>query len=285
MRVAALTMSYNEPVWAGVWARHYASALGAEHCSIIDHGSDDDSTRDLPVRVRRLERSALSEAWRVAVVSEEVSCLLRQYDAVIYTDIDELLVADPQYHSGLRELAAAAVEPVLTAIGLDLQHIPDREPALDFTQPIGAQREWVRFSAALCKPVLVRRMVDWAPGFHCCDAPMTFDRLYLLHMRYADLGAGLRRLARTRTQAVVDPVGFEHQRVPDADFEGMMRAIGGLPREEGAIDQLSMPLLGWLERLRDSRVTRETQTYKLDLSLSGDVLWRLAPAMRGLIQY
>lgn len=285
MRVAALTMSYNEPVWAGVWARHYASALGAEHCTIIDHGSDDDSTRGLPVRVVRLGRSALSEAWRVAIVSEEVSCLLRQYDAVIYTDVDELLVADPLYHSGLRELAAAAVEPVLTAIGLDVQHIPDHEPALDFTQAIGAQREWVRFSAALCKPVLVRRMVDWAPGFHCCDAPMIFDRLYLLHMRYVDLDAGLRRLARTRTQAVVDPVGFEHQRVPDADFEGMMRAIAGLPQQEGLIDPLSMPLLGWLERVRASRVTRETQTYKLDLSLSGNVLWRLAPAMRELLRY
>ena len=285
MRVAALTMSYNEPVWAGVWARHYAGALGAEHCTIIDHGSDDDSTRGLPVRVRRLERSPVSEAWRVAVVSEEVSCLLRQYDAVIYTDVDELLVADPSYYSGLRDLAAAEVEPVLTAIGLDLQHLPDREPALDFTRPIGAQREWVRFSSALCKPVLVRRMVDWAPGFHCCDAPMVFGRLYLLHMRYADLDAGLRRLARTRTQAVVDPVGFEHQRVSDADFEGMMRAIAGLPQEEGIIDSFSMPLLGWLERVRESRVTREMQTYKLDLSISGDVLWRLAPAMRELLRY
>jgi len=54
MRVAALTMAYNEPVWAGVWARHYAGQLGAEHCTILDHGSDDGSADNLPVRVRRL---------------------------------------------------------------------------------------------------------------------------------------------------------------------------------------------------------------------------------------
>ena len=36
MRVAALTMAYNEPVWAKVWARHYAGQLGAEHCTILD---------------------------------------------------------------------------------------------------------------------------------------------------------------------------------------------------------------------------------------------------------
>ncbi len=282
MRVAALTMSYNEPVWAKVWAKHYAGQLGAEHCTLLDHGSDDGSADGLPVRVRRLKRSALSEAWRVAVVAEEVKSLLRHYDAVIYTDADELLVADPLHHAGLREFAAAMAEPVVTAIGLDLQHIPDLEPALDTAQPVGAQREWVRFSAALCKPVLVRRAVEWAPGFHCCDAPMVLDRLYLLHMRYADLGAGLRRLERTRTQAVVGPAGFEHQRVPNADFEAMMRAVAGLPRQEGTLDPWLAPLSEWLDRLRASRVTREEQVYKLDLGLSGDVLWRLTPKIRSL---
>jgi hypothetical protein len=125
--------------------------------------------------------------------------------------------------------------------------------------------------------------VEWAPGFHCCDAPMILDRLYLLHMRYADLGAGLRRLARTRGQAVVDPIGSEHQRVPDADFEAMMRAIAGLPRQEGVLDPWLAPLLGWLDRLRASRTARETEVYKLDLGLSGDVLWRLPPGMREML--
>ncbi len=283
MRVAALTMSYNEPVWAGVWARHYAGQLGSEHCTVLDHGSDDGSADGLPVRVRRLKRSALDEAWRAAVVAEEVRSLLQRYDAVIYTDVDELLVADPLYHGGLREFAAAMAEPVITAIGLDLQHIMHREPPLDFSRPVGMQREWVRFSSALCKPVLVRRPVEWAPGFHCCDAPLVLDRLYLLHMRYADLDAGLRRLARTRAQAVVDPVGFEHQRVPDAEFEAMMRAIAGLPQQEGTLDPWSMPLLRWLERLRDSCLARQAEVYKIDLGLSGDVLWRLSSGMRGLI--
>ncbi len=283
MRIAALTMSYNEPVWARVWAQHYAGQLGAEHCTLLDHGSDDGSADGLPVQVRRLQRSALDEAWRAAVIAEEVTALLRHYDAVIHTDVDELLVADPLHHSGLRGFAAAMAEPVITAIGLELQHIPNCEAPLDATRPIGAQREWVRFSSALCKPVLVRHAVEWAPGFHCCDAPLVLDRLYLLHMRYADLDAGLRRLARTRVQAVVNPIGFEHQRVPDADFEGMMHAVAGLPRQEGALDPWCMPLAGWLDRLRASRAIREAQVYKLDLGLSGDVLWRLTPGMRGLV--
>ena len=283
MRIAALTMMYNEPVWAGVWARHYAGQLGAEHCTVLDHGSDDGSADGLPVRVRRLGRSALDETWRAAIVADEVRALLRHYDAVIHADADELLVADPGRYEGLQALAASVDVPVLTAIGLDLHHVPDAEAALDVTRPIGLQREWVRFSAAMCKPVLVRRGVDWAPGFHCCDAPLVLDRLYLIHLRYADLGAGLRRLARTRVQAVMDPGSGEHQRVTDAAFEAMMRSIADLPREEGELDPSRAPLAGWIERLWGSRVTREAELYKLDLGLSGDVLWRLGAGLREMI--
>ena len=64
----------------------------------------------------------------------------------------------------------------MTAIGLDVQHLPDEEAALDPRAPFGRQRQWVRFSAAMCKPALVRRAVHWAPGFHCCDAPLVLDR-------------------------------------------------------------------------------------------------------------
>jgi len=249
----------------------------------LDHGSDDGSADGLPVRVRRLGRSALDETWRAAIVADEVRALLRRYDAVIHADVDELLVADPGQYEGLQGLAASVDVPVLTAIGLDLHHVPDAEAALDVAQPIGLQREWVRFSAAMCKPVLVRRGVDWAPGFHCCDAPLVLDRLYLIHLRYADLGAGLRRLARTRGQAVMDPASGEHQRVTDAAFEAMMRAIADLPREEGELDPSRAPLANWIERLRESRVAREAELYKLDLGLSGDVLWRLGAGLRGMI--
>ena len=283
MRVAAITMSYNEPVWAGAWARHYARELGAEHCTLLDHGSDDGSADGLPVRVRRLPRTALDETWRAAVIAEEVRGLLRHYDAVIHTDVDELLVADPACYTGLLDFADAVPEPVVTAVGLDLHHLPEEEPALDPARPLGVQREWVRFSAAMCKPVLVRRAVEWAPGFHCCDAPLVLDRLFLLHMRYADLDAGLRRLRRTRALVVAGPGGGEHQRVPDGAFAEMMRAIAGLPRREAPIDPWAPPLSCWLDRLRASRAFREHELYKLDLRLAGDALWRLPPEMRALI--
>ena len=262
MRVAALTMAYNEPVWAPVWARYYAGQLGAEHCLLLDHGSDDGSTGNLPIPVRRLPRSAVSEDWRGEVIEAEVRRLLQTYDAVICTDADELLLADPAHHPTLAD-AAAHAPPVLTGIGLDLQHIPGSEPPLDPARPLGEQRRWVRFSSSMCKPALVQRPVHWAPGFHCCDAPMAFGPVFLLHLRYADLGAGLRRLARTRAQAIARPEQYTHQRVADAEFEGMMRAIAGLPKQDVPLSATEPPLSQWLDRVRASQAGREGQAYTL----------------------
>ena len=274
MRIAALTMVYNEPVWAGVWARHYARVLGAEHCYMLDHGTDDRSLDRLgvPVRVEPLGRSPLDEEWRLAVVTERVRRLLRDYDAVLHTDADELIVGDPDL-GGLAGVLAGGFGEVVTAAGLDVQHLPGEEPPLDLARPIAGQRRWVRFAASMCKPALVRREVAWSPGFHSCDAPLVFDGLYLLHMRYADLGLGLARLARTRAQAFADPATAAHQRVDDDAFETMMRRIATLPRRPGPVIDTGPPLDGWLARMHTARAARAAERYKIDFDLVGDELW------------
>lgn len=271
MKVAALTMFYNEPIWAPVWVRHYAKQVGVSNCFVLDHGSDDGSTQSLGVRVERIKRSALDEDARATVVSDCVRELLRHYDAVVHTDADELLVAAPGRYSDLRAFAAEAPQ-VATAIGLDLQHLPDEEPTLEPNRAVGAQRQWVRFSAAMCKPAMVRRPVRWSPGFHGCDGERAFGGLYLIHLRYADLVAGLRRLARSRGLAFARPDTNLHQRVPDEAFEGMVRAVAGLPRIEGELDELAVPLMarmmaGWSEG-------------DPQLALSGEALWRLPASLR-----
>ena len=271
MRLAALTMVYNEPVWAPVWVRHYARQVGPENCFVLDHGSSDGSTQALGVRVEPVQRAVLDEEARAALVSDRVAALLHDYDAVVHSDADELVVADPARYPDLRAFAAAAPE-VATMVGLDLQHLPDEEPPLEPGHPIGAQRQWARFSAAMCKPAVVRRAVRWQPGFHASDAPPAFEAAYLVHLRYADLGSGLARLARTRAQAFSSPQTNLHQRVPDAEFEAMMRSIAQLPRMTGPLDLASQLVAPWLAAMRAGWARGDLQ-----LSLSGDELWRLPP--------
>lgn len=270
MRVAALTMSYNEPVWAQVWARHYSRQVGAQHCFLMDHGSDDGSVDGLDVHVERLARSALDEDERAARVSARAARLLETYDAVVHTDVDELVVADPRRFRDLRAFAAGQRKDVVTAVGLDVQHLAGEEGTLDPSRPIGMQRGWVRFSAAMCKPVFVRRAVRWAPGFHSCDATMQTGGLFLFHLRYCDIGLGLRRLERTRAQAFASAETNLHQRVSGQAFEEMIRSIAQLPRTAIPFDSEAGAMASWI-----GRVTRAQQNGENWLSISGDQLWSL----------
>lgn len=276
MRVAALTMAYNEPVWARVWAGFYGRQVGPDNCFLLDHGSDDGSTEGLGIRVERLPRTPLDEVTRAELVSARAAELLRSYDAVFHSDVDELVLADPARYRNLGAFAQAVAEPVVTAAGLELQHLPDTEPALD-VGPIGLQREWVRFGAAMCKPVFIRRPVAWAQGFHYCDAAPVWAGLYLIHLRYVDLELGLRRLARTRTLAMAREGTNPHQRVPDEAFEEMVRAIARLPQEAFELDGERAPLRGWLERVRTTRESGGEW-----INLAGDRLWRLPDRVRVL---
>ncbi len=283
--LAIVTMVYNEPVFLPVWLRHYGAQAGAAHCYVVDHGSTDGST--LPAAtgeasVIRIPRSPQDDAVRTGFIADFCASLLSWYDAVIYTDVDELLVADPDAAPSLPAFAAGlAAGAVVTAIGLDVIHVPDEEPALDWSRPLGRQRLWARFSSAMCKPVLIRRRVAWAPGFHCIDDRPCLGRLFLLHLRYADLPSGLERLRRTRAQPWITPEAGSHQRMPDPDWEGMLRAMAGLPRDRGrSLDASDPELRRWLDRLMRSAESRSLDQYRIDLHLSGDQLWALPERLR-----
>ncbi len=285
--LAIVTMVYNEAVFLPVWLRHYAAAVGPGNCFVLDHGSTDGSAaadRLGGAGALRIPRSPQNDAVRCGFVSDFCAALLSWYDAVIYVDVDELLVADPAMHGSLNALAATLEEgAVVTAFGFDVVHVPDAEAPLDWDRPISAQRDWLRFSSAMCKPVIIRRRVAWAPGFHCIDAAPRFGRLFLLHLRYADLPSGLARLGRTRTQAWITPQAGSHQRMPDQDWEAMLRGMARLPKCRDATLLPDDPLLAaWRDRVLESAATRGGDLYRIDLHLSGDGLWRIPDRLRGL---
>ncbi len=284
--LAIVTMVYNEPVFLPVWLRHYAAAAGSQNCFVLDHGTTDGSTAPgllQQASVLRIPRSPQNDAVRCGFVSDFCAALLSWYEAVVYVDVDELLVADPAVHGSLAALAATLEgDAVVSALGFDVIHVPDLEASLDWTQPIARQRDWLRFSSAMCKPVIIRRRVAWAPGFHCIDAPPRFGRLFLLHLRYADLRSGLARLLRTRTQAWITPQAGSHQRMPDQDWEAMLQGMARLPKRADATLLPDDPLLAhWRDRVMDSAATRAGELYRIDLHLSGDSLWRIPDRLRG----
>jgi hypothetical protein len=283
MRLAVVTMVYNEVDYMDLWCRHYGAQVGAAHCFVVDHGSDDGTTEGLdPVNVIRIPRSPQDDAWRAGMISRLCAELLKSYDVVIYVDVDEFLVADPRYHRNLIDCARAMTGPVMTAIGLEVWHLADSQPAIDITRPISLQRDWVWFNSGLCKAAMIREAVDWSPGFHSTASPVAFDHLFLFHLRYFDVERGLRRLARTRAMPWAFDYSGRHQRVTDEGWLGILRRTATRPKSTVTdLDARREPLASLLRDVVDSQVGREAETYKIKLDVISEALLPLPARFRG----
>jgi Glycosyl transferase family 2 len=284
MRLAAVTMVYNEPDYIDLWCRHYGAQLGPEHCYVIDHGSDDGTTDNLrPVNVIRIPRSPKDNDARARWISDFCAGLLAGYDAVIHIDVDEVLVADPRHRRNLRDCASMMTSPVMHAIGLEVCHLPESEPAIEIARPISLQRDWTWFNSGLCKPVMIRKPFDWAPGFHSVAAPVAFDHLYLFHLRYFDLERGLRRLAQTRSMPWAREDAGPHQRFSDDDWRRQLQRIIRREKAVGAeIEANCDPLASLLAQVVASQEGRETALYRTSFDIRSKALLPIPPRFKGL---
>ncbi len=200
MRIAAITMVYNEGAQLRRWLRHYGRQFGANNLLVLDHGSDDGSTDDLGGAGRiTLPRVEYDNNQRSGFINEQQHSLFRYYDGVVYTDCDELIVADPRKYSGLVDYFGRMRNDCARPVGLELfqDEIPGKGLMEDV--PLSLQRQYCRFVVGMCKPLLARAPVQWIPGFHSCDKRVPIDpSLFLFHTKYADYAAALARQAVTR---------------------------------------------------------------------------------------
>ena len=264
MKIAVITMAYNEADNIPIWAKYYSSRVGVEHMYVVDHGSTDESLSLLPIgcNVVRIPRSeSFDEHPRRRFVSNLQRALLEYYDAVIYGDCDELIVPDPDAYSSFGDCIARN-GPVVAPLGLDIFQARGRENALKSELPITMQRQFCQFSAAFCKPVIVKLPVDWGLGFHSVTAPPHYvDDVFLFHLKSVDVQRSLNRLARTRSMKWSDENVHhgisEHHRSED-DFH-MEHFFNSQSRQLDRAEDLEFDFSGDLKRVKAE--LKETNGY------------------------
>lgn len=190
LRMAAVTVARDEAAMLPVWIRHYGDQLGVENLYVFDDNSVDGSTDQLPCDVIRIPpvRDGKFESTRMRLVSGFADSLLAVYDAVLFCDVDEFVVADPAEYDGLKHFAETHrhLESV-GVVALDVIHNVGVEGPLDLTRPILGQRTLASFAPLMCKPSLTFTASRWVAASHGTTVPYRVDPgLWMFHMKFAD---------------------------------------------------------------------------------------------------
>lgn len=213
MRICAITNVFNERFNLPIWLKYYGGQVGIENCIVVDDTSNDGSTDTLGrAGIIRLPNTQFDDVRRANILSDLANAMLRTYDCVIYSDCDEIVVADPRKFSSLTMFCELLRAPCSTGIGLNVvHHIASEAPITEHTG-ILEQRSCVQFVSPMCKPLLAKERIAWGGGFHSSNYPIDFRGLYVFHLRWVDIGECLRRLALTRELNFKNPTDGAHQR-------------------------------------------------------------------------
>lgn len=196
------------------WVNYYGNALGMSNLIVFDDNSVDGSTDNLGCTVHRLAWFPGGDRFvpsRMKLANGIAAGLLACYDYVIFADVDEFLVPDPNEFDGLLEfIRARSDRDVIAGMALNVVHFAEVEPAgIDPDRPILDQRSFAKFIPRMCKPAIKRVPARWRRSTHAISAPYEVDTgLYLMHMKFYDQDA-LRELGdRRRAAFESDARGF-----------------------------------------------------------------------------
>lgn len=238
-RLAALTMVRDEAAMLPRWVEHYTRQCGGpDALLVIDDNSADGSTRDLPCPVVRLPGELTHhrfERARMGLLNSFAAGLLEAYDAVVFTDADELLVADPDRHRDLRDfLAHRPPTAAFGAMGLNVLHDLETEGDLDPSRPVLDQRHLAKFVPLMCKPSLKCVPARWTAASHGIHVPFEIDPdLYLFHLKFADRStlAAMAEERRGVSTGLGRALGSTWVRGPEAMLRVLERSSRGVRRE------------------------------------------------------
>lgn len=164
-RRAVQTIVHNESVFLPIWLRYYSRFFAPDDIYVLDNDTTDGSTGGGGFVRIPVEHESVDHAWMVKVLGEHQAELFGRYDAVLTTDVDEIVSPRPEC-GGLDQYIERMDEEYVNCLGYEILHMRDREPAYDPRRPVLDQRRFWFANDGYDKPALATRALGWEPGLH-----------------------------------------------------------------------------------------------------------------------
>ncbi|MGB0966707.1 MAG: glycosyltransferase family 2 protein [Halocynthiibacter sp.] len=286
----ALTMVYQDYDILRRWVNYYEKHLKREHLYVLSHGGDPEHARIAAgcnvITIPRDPTSHHFDRRRWGAINSFHAGLMRYYNWMIVSDVDEFVLLDPDvgtdlvgyltgYEHGSRHDGPDGIPKSLSPFGIELIHNPEVEPeALDPEAPILRHRRVFRTNANYSKPCVLRQPANFTVGGHANNhQPRVLDpHLYLLHLRFYDYKATEKRLLgrqeiREKIDAGKDPKTTGH--AWKKDFENFKKLSDGKPvREDCHLEDFRSRMISGQQHLHNGKITfwgggRSKELYRL----------------------
>ena len=171
-KVCALTMVRNDDFFLRRWVAYYGGQLGLENLYVFFDGEDQsvpdfcDGT-NVCIRPRVPGMVAAADRGRIDFLSAQASLLLKRYDIVIGTDVDEFLIVDPDLNESLVDFLSGLPDRIsYSGLGIDVGQHLEMESEIEDGKHFLEQRHYARLSTRYSKSSAITRPVAWGSGFH-----------------------------------------------------------------------------------------------------------------------
>lgn len=194
-KIVAISMVRNDNFFVHKWMEYYGAIFGLKNLYLVIDGYD----QPLPekhelINIIQEEHTPMKRSqgdrYRARLISDIAKNLFDDYDIVIAHDIDEFLVVDPDCGQSLAEyLQKPITTSSVSALGLDVGQHPEKESAIDPSQPFLQQRSFAHVSARYTKAIVATRPLTWGSGYHRVKGKnFAIDpNLFLFHFGMVDM--------------------------------------------------------------------------------------------------
>lgn len=195
-----VTMVYEDYDLLQRWYDYYAAQVGSENLFVFSH-SNDPRHREIAkgvnvINVPRELPVVRFDRRRWTMLSAFTSGMQQYYNWMLVTDIDEMIIVDPNVAPSLVTYLEdkfpniASAPTCISPFALNIIHVPEEEPLpIVQGQTVLSRRRYYCPSRLYSKPILVRKPVIFGPGGHRNNLGLRTlsDDLYLVHLKLFDM--------------------------------------------------------------------------------------------------